>query len=262
MARSILSLLLGFGAVSIPIRVYKAKEDGGVSFHQYHAADKGAVRYDKVCSACGKHLQWDQIEKGKPVGRDVILFKDEELDAMRPTSSRTLRIIGFYDLKSIPEIAYAEPYYVGTETKKNGGVGAPFALFRESLKKSGKVCIVGWVSRGHDHYGQLEPYGDILLLKELTLAADIRPTDEIEVLEGKVPEALVKKAITGIVSKLTKKEFDWESLKDTYAETVSKFVEAKALGEEVSIEQFIPEKPSELRDLESLVEQSATALER
>ncbi len=262
MARSILSLLLGFGAVSIPIRVYKAKEDGGVSFHQYHAADKGAVRYDKVCASCGKHLQWDQIEKGKPVGRDVILFKDEELDAVRPASSRTMRVIGFYDAKLIPEIAYSEPYYVGTETKKNGGVGAPFALFRECLKKSGRVCIVWWVSRGHDHYGQLEPYGNILLLKELSLAAGVRPTDDIEVLDGKVPEALVKKAVSGIVAKLTKKEFDWESLKDQYTETVTKFVEAKALGEEVSIEEFIPSKPSELRDLESLVDQTAAALER
>jgi DNA end-binding protein Ku len=262
MTRSILSLVLGFGAVSIPVRIYKAREDGGVSFHQYHAADRGAVRYDKVCSVCGKHLEWNQIEKGKPVGRDVILFKDEELDAIRPTSSRTMRIIGFYDQKQVPGIAYAEPYYVGTETKKNGGVGAPFTLFRESLKKSGKVCVVGWVSRGHDHYGQLEPYGELLLLKELSLASDLRPTDEIEVLEGKIPETLVRKAVSGIVAKLAKKEFDWDSLKDSYTETVSRFVEAKALGEEVSIEEFMPEKPSAVRDLESLVDQSSAALER
>ena len=167
MARSILSLVLGFGAVSIPIRIYKAKEDGGVSFHQYHSADKGTVKYDKVCASCGRNLQWDQIEKGKPVGRDIILFKDEELDAMRPASSRTMRIIGFYDARHIPEIAYSEPFYVGTETKKGGGVGAPFMLFREALKRSGKVCVVGWVSRGHDHYGRLEPYGELLLLREL-----------------------------------------------------------------------------------------------
>ncbi len=262
MARSILSLVLGFGAVSIPIRIYKAKEDGGVSFHQYHSADKGAVRYDKVCSACGKHLQWDQIEKGKQVGREIILFKDEELDAMRPASSRTMRVLGFYDSRQIPEIALSEPYYVGTETKKNGGVGAPFILFREALKKSGKVCVVGWVSRGHDHYGQLEPHGELLLLKELSLASDVRLIDDIEVLDAKVPEALVKKAVSGIIMKLTKKEFDWDSLKDGYTETVSKYVEAKALGEEVTVEEFLPEKTSEVRDLETLLEQSASALER
>ncbi len=262
MARSILSLMIGFGAVSIPVRIYKAKEDGGVSFHQYHSADKGAVRYDKVCSVCGKHIQWEQIEKGKPVGRDIILFKDEELDALRPQSSSTMRIVGFHDPKHIPEIAFAEPYYVGTETKKNGGVGASFALFREALKKSGKVAVVGWVSRGHDHYGVLEPYSDILLLREMSLAADVRPADEVEVLEGKVPEALVKKAVSGIVMRLARKDFDWSTLKDSYTETVNKYVEAKALGEEVSIEEFIPEKPSELRDLETLVDQSATALER
>jgi DNA end-binding protein Ku len=262
MARSILSLVLGFGSVSIPVRIYKAKEDGGISFHQYHSADKGSVKYDKVCASCGKHLQWDQIEKGKQVGREIILFKDEELDAMRPTSSRTMRIIGFYDPRQIPEIAFGEPYYVGTEMKKNGGVGAPFTLFRDALKKSGKVCVVGWVSRGHDHYGMLEPYDELLLLKELSLASDVRPTDDIELLTAKIPDALVKKAVSGIIMKLTKKEFDWDALKDGYAETVSKYVEAKALGEEVTIEEFLPEKPSEVRDLESLLDQSAAALER
>lgn len=262
MARSILSLMIGFGAVSIPVRIYKAKEDGGVSFHQYHAADRGAVRYDKVCSVCGKHLEWSQVEKGKQLGREVILFKDEELDAVRPASSRTMRVIGFYDPKLIPEIALAEPFYVGTEMKKSGGVGAAFILFREALLKSGKVCVVGWVSRGHDHYGVLQPYGEVLLLRQLTLASDIRPTDDIEILPGKVPETLVKKAVSGIVMKMTKKELNWDALKDSYSETVGKYVEAKALGEKVTIEEFIPEKPSEIRDLETLVEQSAATLER
>jgi len=262
MAKSILSLMIGFGAVSIPVRIYKAKENGRVSFHQYHSADKGAVRYDKVCAVCGKHLEWEQIEKGKQVGRETILFKDDELDSLRPHSSSTMRVIGFYDPRQIPEISYSEPYYVGTETKKGGGVGASYALFREALKKSGKVSVVGWASRGHDHYGVLEPYGNVLLLREISLASEIRPTDDVEVLEGKVPEALVKKAVSGIVMRLTKKSFDWDSLKDSYTETVNKYVEAKALGEDVTIEEFIPEKPSELRDLETLIDQSATALER
>ena len=262
MARSILSLTIGFGAVSIPVRIYKAVEDTSPSFHQYHKDDKGPVRYQRVCSLDKELLELSDIAKGKKFGSEIILFEDEELDRMKPQSTKTMRIIGFYELSKIPDIAYSEPLYVGTESKKEGGVGAPFALLRDSLRKAGKVAVVGWVSRGHDHYGALFPHGEILLLRQLELAQNIRSTEDIEVLPGKVPPQLVAKAVSGIINRMTRKSFDWEDLKDSYTETLDKYIEAKALGEPVAIEEIVPQKPSELRDLEALVNQSSIALDR
>ncbi len=261
-AKSILSLTIGFGAITIPVRIFKAVEDGGPSFHQYHRDDKGAVRYQRVCSTCGRTLGLEDIEKGKKFGNDIIMFEDADLDRMKPESSKIMRILGFYDPDLIPQIALSEPFYVGTETKKRGGLGSPFKLFREALKKSARVALVAWVSRGHDHYGVLSPYGDILLLRELDLASDIRADSEVEVLPGQVRPQLVEKTVTGIIARMTKKKFDWESLKDGYAETLDKYIEAKALGEPITIEEVLPKTPSELRDLESLVDQTAAALER
>jgi len=262
MARSILSLTLGFGAVSIPVRVYKAVEDSSPSFHQYHSTDKGRVKYQKVCSLDNKILELSDITKGKKFGNEIILFDDGDLDAMKPQSTRIMRIIGFYEPSKIPDIAYSEPLYVGTEAKKQGGVGATFVLFREALKKSGKVAVVGWVSRGHDHYGVLTPYGDILLLRQLELAQNVRSSEDVEILPGRVPPALVTKAVTGIIGRMTRKTFEWDELKDSYTETLDKYIEKKALGEPVEIEEIVPEKPSELRDIEALIDQSAVALGR
>lgn len=262
MAKSILSLTIGFGAVSIPIRIYKAVEDTSPSFHQYHKDDKGSVRYQKVCSVDKEVLELSDIAKGKKFGDDLILFEDEELDRMKPQTSKLMRIIGFYEPSRIPDIAYSEPLYIGTESKKDGGVGAPFALLRDSLRKSGKVAVVGWVSRGHDHYGVLVPYGSIILLRKLELAQNIRSSEEVEVLPGRVPPTLVAKAVTGIIGRMTRRSFEWDDLKDSYTETLDKYIEAKALGKPVEIEEIIPQKPSELRDLETLVDQSSIALGR
>lgn len=262
MAKSILSLSIGFGAVSIPVRIYKAVEDTSPSFHQYHKDDKGQVRYQKVCSINREILELTDIAKGKKFGAEIVLFEDEELDKLRPQSTKIMRIIGFHEPSKIPDIAYSEPLYVGTESKKEGGAGAPFVLLREALKKSGKVAVVGWVARGHDHYGVLLPYGDILLLRQLELAQNIRSPEDVEVLPGKVPPQLIAKAVTGIIGRLSKKTFEWDDLKDSYIETLDKYIEAKALGEPVEIEEFVPQKPSELRDLETLVNQSAVALGR
>ncbi len=262
MAKSILSLTIGFGAVSIPVRIYKAVEDTSPSFHQYHSDDKGRVKYQKVCSIDNQALQLSEIAKGKKFGNEIILFEDDELDLMKPQSTKIMRIIGFYEPSKIPEIAYTEPLYVGTEDKKQGGVGAAFALMKEALKKSGKVAVVGWVSRGHDHYGVLAPYGEILILRQLELAQNIRSPDEVEVLPGKVPPQLISKAVSGIIGRMTRKTFEWDELKDSYTETLDKYIEKKALGEPVEIEDIVPPKPSELRDLEALVDQSAVALGR
>ncbi len=262
MAKSILSLTIGFGAVSIPVRIYKAVEDSSPSFHQYHSRDKGRVRYQKVCAVDNKVLELSDISKGKKFGNEIILFDDGDLDAMKPQSTRVMRIIGFYEPSKIPDIAYGEPLYVGTETKKQGGVGAPFVLLREALTRSRKVAVVGWVSRGHDHYGVLIPHGDILLLRQLELAQNIRSAEDVEVLATRVPTALVTKAVEGIIDRMTRKNFDWDKLKDSYIETLDKYIEKKALGEPVEIEEVIPEKPTELRDIEALIDQSALALGR
>lgn len=262
MAKSILSLTIGFGSVGIPVRIYKAVEDTSPSFHQYHKKDKGPVRYQKVCSVDNSVLELNDISKGKKFGAEVILFEDEDLDRMKPESTKTMRVLGFYAPDKIPKLAYSEPLYVGTESKKRGGVGAPFVLLREALKRSGLVAVVGWVSRGHDHYAVLEPHGDILLLRRLELSQNIRDAGEVEILSARVPNQLVEKAVTGIIGKLTRKSFDWRELKDTYTETIDKYIEAKALGETPAIEEILPKKSTEIRDLESLVELSAATLER
>jgi len=253
---------IGFGAVSIPVRIYKVIDDTSPSFHQYHKDDKGQVRYQKVCSIDKKTLDLSDISKGKRFGSEIILFEDEELDKMKPQSTKIMRVIGFYEPSKIPDIAYSEPLYIGTENKKDGGVGAPFVLLREALKKSGKVAVVGWVARGHDHYGVLWPYGDIILLRQLQLAQNVRSSEEVEVLPGRVPPQLIAKAVSGIIGRMTRKNFEWEDLKDSYTETLDKYIEKKALGEPVEIEEIMPQKTAEVRDLEALIDQSAVALGR
>ncbi len=74
MAKSILSLIIGFGAVSVPIRIYKAVENTSPSFHQYHKDDKGPVRHQKVCSVDKEVLELHDISKGKRFGSEIILF--------------------------------------------------------------------------------------------------------------------------------------------------------------------------------------------
>ena len=68
---------VSFGLVSIPVRLYAATEEKGVSFRQVHDADGGRIRYKRVCSVDGEEVAYRDIVKGYelPDG-DVVVLTD------------------------------------------------------------------------------------------------------------------------------------------------------------------------------------------
>ncbi len=66
-----------------------------VSFHQVHKTDCGRVRYKKVCEKDGEELKPDDIIKAYIVGGECLKFTDEELDALKPFSTKIMEILGF-----------------------------------------------------------------------------------------------------------------------------------------------------------------------
>ncbi|MGH2819732.1 MAG: Ku protein, partial [Actinomycetota bacterium] len=53
-----------FGLISIPVRLYSAVENKSVKFHLLHEEDGGRIRYQRVCSKCGKEVDWDDLVRG------------------------------------------------------------------------------------------------------------------------------------------------------------------------------------------------------
>lgn len=236
--RSILSGNLTVGTISIPVRFYGASQDAKVGFNQVHKEDKGRVRYLKVCSVCQKPLTEEDICSGYEVAGQMLTFTDEELKALKPTTNKSIQLVGFVDRNEIPDILLDKPYFVGTENPKKGGVAQPFQLLHQALVKSGKVGIVRWVSRSSESIGFLMPYGKGFLLKRLLYANEVRSVDEVEVLESAIPESLVEKGLK-LVEKLTVK-FDHDSFHESYSEGIRKVIEARAMGEEIPIEAIAP----------------------
>jgi DNA end-binding protein Ku len=70
--------------------MYSASDDQKVSFHQVHSSDNGRVRYRKFCEACGNELHADEIVKGYEVADRMIKFTDEEIDSLKPITTRSI----------------------------------------------------------------------------------------------------------------------------------------------------------------------------
>ena len=63
-ARSIASLTVSFGLVSIPVQLVSAVRSQRPRFHLLHEKDESPVRYQRVCERESKPVDWDEIVKG------------------------------------------------------------------------------------------------------------------------------------------------------------------------------------------------------
>lgn len=217
-----------------------------IGFHQVHKTDCGRVRYKKVCEKDGEELKAEDIVKAYFIAGECIKFTDDELEVLKPFANKMMEILGFCDAEKIPKIALSKPYYIGTESSKKGGVGKSFLLLKKAMEKSGKVAVVKWVSRTNEYLGMLEGNGKGFLLKQLLYHEQIRPSEEIEVIETQVNAELIEKGIK-VIEKM-EFEFKWANYKEEYTAEVKKLIERKALGEEVEVKEL---KPPETRSIEA-----------
>jgi DNA end-binding protein Ku len=220
-----------------------------VGFHQVHKTDCGRVRYKKVCEKDGAVLKAEDIVKAYFIAGECIKFTDEELESLKPFRNKMMEIQGFCRIDEIPRVSLSKPYYLGTESPKKGGVGKSFLLLKKAMEKSGKVAIVKWVSRTNEYIGMLESHDKGFLLKQMLYHEQIRPSEEIDIIETEVTTNLVDKGVE-VVEKMTF-DFNWADYKEEYTTEVKKLIERKALGEEVEVEEI---KAPETRSIESELE--------
>jgi DNA end-binding protein Ku len=146
--RSLWKGSLSFGLVNIPVAMYTATEDRSPSFNQLRASDHSRIGYKRVAKADDQEVPYDEIVKGYEYEPDrYVVFDKEELDAMRPASSRTIEVLQFTPLEQIDPIYYQRAYYLAPEP---AGAKA-YALRAESMGDRGVVAICKVSIRDKEH---------------------------------------------------------------------------------------------------------------
>lgn len=254
--RSLWSGHILFGTIFIPVRLYAASQNLHVNFHLVHKSDCGRVRYKKVCEKDGKELRSDEIVKAFILAGECLKFTDRELEALKPAATRTMSIEGFCDFSEIPVVALSKPYYLGTESPTRGGVGQSFLLLKKAMEKMDKVAVVKWVARSNEYLGVLIPYQNGFLLKQLLYQEQIRPTEDMEVIQADISPDLIDKGAQVVAKMII--DFNWEEYYENYSKEVKNLIEKKSLGLEVDVPEY---KPPEVRSLEAELEKMLAAEE-
>ncbi len=212
--------------VSIPVELYSATKSGAkIRFNQIHEPSGKRISYEKVVSGIGP-VDRDEIIKGYEISKgNYVLLDDEEIDAVKLESKRTLELVQFVDACEIDPLYFEKPYYVAP---KDELAEEAFVVLREALRKSKKVALGQLAIRGTEKLVAIKPCGKGLLLETLRYADEVR---QGQAFFENIDDAKPKKELLELASTLIEQKsapFDASEFEDRYSDALRKLIDKKA----------------------------------
>ncbi|WP_332826112.1 non-homologous end joining protein Ku [Ramlibacter sp.] len=165
---------ISFGLVHIPVTLHSATAENRMKFNLLDKSTMTRVGNQQVNKNTGEATAREEIVKGFEVEKDqFVVLSPDEIKAALPRSTQTIDIEAFVDREQIAAVYFNKPYYVSPAGK---GGQKPFALLRETLKRTGKVGIAKVVISTRQHLAMLIPHGNGLALNLLRWSDEVRDT--------------------------------------------------------------------------------------
>ena len=219
---------ISFGLVHIPVGLYTATQDADIHFNQLCKEDGSRVKYKKVCSGCGKEVNNSDIIKGfEYEPNKYVTMTDEDFENAKTEKDKTIHILHFTDLTSIPPIYYEKTYHALPE---KGGDKA-FELLRKAMKDENKIAIAKTVMGTKEKMLALIPTGKGLLVETMFFAEEIKDTPK-EPAHPEVSDAEIQMAKTLINAMV--RPYEPELYKNEYNARLWDIINKKIHGQDTS----------------------------
>jgi DNA end-binding protein Ku len=219
--------------VSIPVEVYSATRSGAaIQFHQVHEPSGKRIKYEKVVPGIGP-VDRDEIVKGYEVSKGhYVLLDQEEIEAVKLESRKTLDLVQFVDLGDIDPMYFEKPYYV---VPADDLAEEAFVVLREALRRTRKIGVGQLAMRGQEYVVAIKPCGKGLLMETLRYAEEVNKAASYfrEIGEHKPDQDLLDLAET-LIDKKTG-EFDASEFHNRYVDALKGLIaeKQKKKGEKV-----------------------------
>lgn len=247
--------------VSIPVEIYSATKSGAqISFHQIHEPSGKRIKYEKVAPGVGP-VDVDEIVKGFEYEKgEYVLLEQDEIDAVKLESKKTLELTQFVDASEIDVLYYEKPYFV---VPADDLAEEAFIVLREALRRTKKVGLGQLALRGREYIVSLKPCGRGMVLETLRYA------DEVNKAQGyfrDIPDAAPDPELLDLAETLIEKKsgsFDPKEFHDRYVDALRNLIERKkkAKGRKI-IEEVGDEKPARGSNVVDLMAALKKSLEK
>src|SRR5436190_21675074 len=245
-ARSIASLSISFGMVSIPVKLYSATEASkAISFNRLHKACGSRLKQQYICPKDEVVVPREDMVKGYEFAKDqYVTFTPEELKAMEEVGTHTAEITEFVPIESVDPVYFDKAYYLAPDK----GGAKPYALLVKALRESNRCALGRWAARGKQYIVMIRPIDDGLVMQQLLYAQEVRSIKDIEIPKTEVKDAELKLAQQLIEQQATDK-FDPAAYKDDVRDRIESAVKKKVeSGQEITTVEA-PEQGGQVIDL-------------
>ncbi len=226
-SRSIWSGSITIGLVNVPVKLYTMIRDQSFSFRLLHNLDGQPLKYKKVCIRDDKVIEWKDTVKGYEVRKnEFIVFKKEELDAVRPESDDRIRLDKFVSLLSIDPVFFEKSYILVPDRSEEA-----YSLLMTVIQQEGKAGMGRVTMRTKEYPAIIYPYKGALILTTLHYANEVTNPQDLEELTKLKNPAKKEMELAGKIIKELSGEFDITEYRDGYRERIEKLIQMKMKGE-------------------------------
>jgi DNA end-binding protein Ku len=257
MARAVWSGSISFGLVNVPVKAYSAVRDHSVHFHQLEKGTGARIRYRKVSDTSGEEVDADDIELGYELKKGTYVTVDpDELDELRPETTRTIDVSDFVALDEIDPVYYEHTYWLGPDGE---GAERAYRLLLSAMEDQQRVGIGSVVMRNKQYLAAIRPLDGALAMSTMRFADEVVAQDDIDLdIGGSKPPAKELRLATQIIDSLAA-EWKPEQYHDTYTDELHELIARKAKGEDVRTEPGAPESGANVLDLMAALQASVDA---
>lgn len=239
-ARSIASLTLSFGLVSIPVRLYSATESAaGIKFNLL-AKDGSRLKQQYISEKDQTVISRADMVKGYEVEKDkFVLFSADELKQLEEASSHVVEIVAFVPEKSVDPRYYDKAYLLAPD--KRGG--KPYALLLEAMRSSGKSALGQWSWKAKQYVVQVRPTDEGLVLQQLLYAEEVRSFNELNIEPVMVSGQELQLALQ-LIDQISEPAYEPTQFKDEEKQRVLAAIDRKIAGLEVVASAHSEDEPA------------------
>jgi DNA end-binding protein Ku len=255
-ARSIASLTLSFGLVSIPVRLYSATESAsGVGFNLL-TPDGGRVKQQYISEATGEVIARADMKKGYEFEKgQFVVFAPEELKALEEGATHVVEIVSFVPEKSVDPLFYDKAYFIAPD--KRGG--KPYSLLRQAMRESGRCALAKWSYKGKTRVVQVRPAEEGMVFQQLLFADEVRALSDLHIEDEAVTDKELQLALQ-IIDQVSEDAYDPTAYEDEEKKRILEAIDQKIAGKQiVSPEAPAGESGGQVIDLMEALRASLTA---
>ena len=230
-ARSIASLSLSFGLVSIPVKVFSATESaGGVGFNLLHKCGS-RVKQQYLCIKENIPVERADMVKGYEFEKDrYVMFEPAELKALEEAPRSTIDIVSFIPLSAVDPIYYDKAYYLAPD--KRGG--KPYGLLLQAMHESGRCALARWAWKGKQYVVQVRAHEEGLILQQLLYAAEVRSMKDLDIEKAEIQKPELQLALQ-LIDQISEDSYDPAEFEDEEKKRILAAIDDKIAGKQIVV---------------------------